>query len=244
VSEKFELVAAEKADPTSRYPLIKMCAWLGVSTSGFYDHCNAVETGRARRRAKIIIQVQAAHKAGRGAYGVRRIHAMLRRCDDPEVASCSEKLVRSVMGELGLSGCQPRGYKSTTRPDPEATGQPADLLGRDFTAEQPGTKLVGDITYLRTWQGWLYLATVIDCCTREVIGWSMADHMRTSLVVDAISMAAARGGLKRDAIFHSDRGSRTGLNRWTQHRLVGWSLTVRRVAQRVSSIRVSCVACR
>jgi putative transposase len=207
MSEKFELVAAEKADPNSRYPVIKMCAWLGLSTSGFYDHCNAVETERARRRTKIITQVQAAHRAGRGAYGVRRVHAVLCRSDDPEVASCSLKLVRAVMAELGLAGCQPRAYKTTTRPDPDATSQPADLVQRDFTAEQPGTKLVGDITYIRTWQGWLYLATVIDCCTRQVIGWSMADHMRTSLVVDAISMAAGRGGVQPDAIFHSDRGS-------------------------------------
>jgi putative transposase len=206
MSEKFQLIAAEKADPTSRYPVIKMCAWLGVSTSGFYDHYTAVQTNRARRRAKISVHVQAAYRVGRGAYGVRRVHAVLRRSDDPEVACCSLKLVRAVMTELGLAGCQPRAYKTTTRPDPEATGHPQDLLGGDFTAEQPGTKLVGDITYIRTWQGWLYLATVIDCCTREVIGWSMANHMRTSLVVDAISMAAPRG-VKPDAIFHSDRGS-------------------------------------
>jgi putative transposase len=68
-------------------------------------------------------------------------------------------------------------------------------------------KLVGDITYIRCWTGWLYLATVIDCCSREVIGWSMADHMRTSLVCDAIGMAAGRGRLEPGAIFHSDRGS-------------------------------------
>jgi putative transposase len=207
MSEKFELIAVEQANPTSPYPVIKMCAWLGVSTSGFYDHCDAVESDRARRRAKISIHVQAAHRAGRGAYGVRRVHAVLRRSHDPEVASVSEKLVRSVMAELGLSGCQPRAYKTTTQPDPDATSQPADLVNRDFTAETPGTTLVGDITYIRTWEGWLYLATVIDCCTRQVSGWSMADHMRTSMVVDAISMAAARGGLQPSAIFHSDRGS-------------------------------------
>jgi putative transposase len=207
MSEKFELIAAEKADPTSRCPVIKMCAWLGVSTSGFYDHCNAVETDRARRRTKIITHVQAAYRLGRGAYGVRRVHAVLARSEDPEVSSVSLKLVRAVMAELGLAGCQPQSYKTTTRPDPDATGQPADLVGGDFTAEQPGTKLVGDITYIKTWQGWLYLATVIDCCTRQVVGWSMAEHMRSSLICDAVSMAAARGSLEPDAVFHSDRGS-------------------------------------
>jgi putative transposase len=201
------LIAAEKADSTSPYRVTSMCRWLGVSTSGFYDWLHAEDSARSRRRAKITVHVQAAHAAGRGTYGVRRVHRVLRRSHDPEVASCSVKLVASIMAELGLHGCQPRAYKTTTRPDPDATGQPADLVGRDFTAEAPGTKLVGDITYIRTWTGWLYLATVIDCCTRQVIGWSMADHMRTSLVVDAISMAAGRGDLQPGAVFHSDRGT-------------------------------------
>jgi putative transposase len=206
MSEKFDLIAAEKADPISPYPVIKMCAWLGVSTSGFYDNLNAVETDRQRRRNKIITHVKAAHKAGRGTYGVRRVHAVLARCHDPEVSSASLKLVRSVMAELGLAGCQPRAYKTTTQPDPDAPA-PADLVGRRFTADSPGTKLVGDITYIRSWTGWLYLATVIDCCTRQVVGWSMATHMRASLVCDALSMATARGYVEPRAIFHSDRGS-------------------------------------
>jgi putative transposase len=207
VSEKYQLIAAEKADRTSPYPVIKMCCWLGVSTSGFYEHLDAVETDQQRRRAKIILHVKAAYQAGRGAYGVRRVHAVLARSHDPEVARCSQKLVRSVMSQLGLSGCQPRCYKTTTRPDPEPPTAPRDLVERDFTADRPGVKLVGDITYIRCWTGWLYLATVIDCCSREVVGWSMADHMRTSLVCDAITMAAGRGRLAPGAIFHSDRGS-------------------------------------
>jgi transposase InsO family protein len=184
-----------------------MCAWLGVSTSGYYDHCAATPTARALRRTKIINHVQAAFELGRGTYGVRRVHAILTRSHDPEVASVSENLVRAVMAELGLAGCQPRAYKTTTRPDPEPPAAPADLVGRDFTADQPGTKLVGDITYIRSWTGWLYLATVIDCCTREVVGWSMATHMRASLVCDAISLAAKKGKINPDAIFHSDRGT-------------------------------------
>ena len=207
MNEKFAFIAAEKADPTSPYPVIKMCAWLEVSTSGFYDHQNAVETAQQQRRAKVSAHVKAAHAAGRGAYGVRRVHAVLARSHDSEVASSSLKLVGSLMAELGLSGCQPRPYKTTTEPDPDAPAAPADLVRRDFTAEAPGVKLVGDITYIRTWTGWLYLATVIDCHTRQVIGWSMATHMRTSLICDAVSMAAGRGGLQPQAIFHSDRGS-------------------------------------
>ena len=169
MSEKYGLIAAEKSDPTSPYPVIKMCTWLGVSTSGFYDHCHATPTARALRRSKLIAHIEAAHAAGRGTYGVRRVHAILARSHDPEIASVSVSLVRVIMAELGLAGCQPRGYRATTQPDPEPPTAPADLLGRDFTADTPGIKLVGDITYLRTWTGWLYLATVIDCCTREVI---------------------------------------------------------------------------
>ena len=207
MSEKFDLIAAEKADPASPYRVVKMCAWLQVSTTGFYDHCNAVPSAQELRRTKITTYVQAAFDLGRGAYGVRRVHAVLQRSTDPEVASVSENLVRAIMAELGLAGSQPRAYKTTTQPDPDPPTAPADLVGRDFTATEPGTKLVGDITYIRSWTGWLYLATVIDCCTREVVGWSMATHMRASLVCDAISMAAGNGKIKPDAIFHSDRGT-------------------------------------
>jgi hypothetical protein len=154
------------------------------------------------------------------------VHAVLARSDDAEVACCSQKLVRSVMAELGLAGCQPRGYKTTTQPDPEPPTAPQDLVGRDFSADRPGIKLVGDISYIRTWTGWLYLATVIDCCSREVIGWSMADHMRTSLVCDAISMAAGRGQLEPGAIFHSDRGSQYTANTPAANMPLIWRLWI------------------
>jgi transposase InsO family protein len=207
MSEKYALIAAEKAVPASPYRVVKMCAWLQVSTSGFYDHCNAEPSAQALRRTKIISYVQAGFDLGRGAYGVRRVHAVLQRSDDPEVASVSEKLVRAIMVELGLAGCQSRAYKTTTQPDPDPPTAPADLVGRDFTATVPGTKLVGDITYIPTWQGWLYLASVIDCCTKECIGYALADHMRADLVIDALQMAARNHTLADGAIFHSDRGT-------------------------------------
>jgi putative transposase len=99
----------------------------------------------------------------------------------------SPELVRALMVSADLVACQPRPFRTTTTADPAAA---ADHLGRDFTAEAPGVKLVGDITYIPTWEGWLYLGTVIDCFSKRVVGWSMADHMRTSLVCDAIDMAA------------------------------------------------------
>ena len=205
MSERFAFIAAEKADDDSPYPVTKMCAWLQVTTSGFYAYEKAAETDRDRRRAKVTQAVQHAYAGGRGAYGVRRVHAALTRGADPQIASASVKLVRSIMRELGLAGRQKRAYKATTTPDPAAAA-PADQLGRDFTATAPGTKLVGDITFVRTMTGWLYLATVIDCATRQVIGWSMATHMRASLVCDAITMAAGRTTIQPGAVFHSDRG--------------------------------------
>lgn len=217
MSEKFALIAAERADPASVYPVARMCAWLGVSTSGYYAHTGAGPSARALRRATVVEHVRAAFDLGRGTYGVRRVHAVLARSHDPAIASVSLNLVRAVMAELGLAGCQPRAYRSTTTPDPDPPTAPADLVGRDFTAERPGVKLVGDITYLRTWTGWLYLATVIDCCTREVVGWSMATHMRASLAVDALTMAHAKGKIGPGAIFHSDRGTQYTSSQFTTH---------------------------
>jgi transposase InsO family protein len=111
------------------------------------------------------------------------------------------------MRELGLRACQPRAYKRTTVPGEQPVTSP-DLIGRDFTATTPGTRLVGDITYLRTGEGWPYLATVIDLATRMVTGWQLASHMRTSLVTDALAMAIGHGHVVPGAVFHSDRGSR------------------------------------
>lgn len=110
------------------------------------------------------------------------------------------------MRELGLTACQPRAYKRTTVPGEEPVASP-DLIDREFTADTPGQRVVGDITYLRTGEGWLYLATVIDLATRMVVGWQLAEHMRTSLVVDALDMAIAHGHLDPGAVFHSDRGT-------------------------------------
>jgi transposase InsO family protein len=109
------------------------------------------------------------------------------------------------MNELGIAGIQPRKSKRTTVPDPEAACR-SDLVQRDFEPPVATTVLVGDITYLRTAGGWLYLATVIDLTTRMVVGWQVAEHLRASLVVDALVMAHRAGYVAGNAIFHSDRG--------------------------------------
>jgi transposase InsO family protein len=109
------------------------------------------------------------------------------------------------MRELGLVPCQVRRRRSLTVQ--AAAGPIPDLVRRDFTAEAPGQKMVGDITYIFTWEGWLYLATVIDCATRMIIGWAMDDNYKTPLIERAIGMAARNYPLAGEAIFHSDRGS-------------------------------------
>jgi putative transposase len=140
--------------------------------------------------------------ASDGTSGYRRLHAALIRGGE----RVGLELVRALMRELGLVACQPRPWRTTTvRGDQAATG--ADLVHGDFTAKAPGCKLVGDITYIRTWAGWLYLATVIDCFNREVIGYAMAEHLRTSLVTDALARAARNHTLAEDCIFHSDHGT-------------------------------------
>ncbi|MFE4960756.1 IS3 family transposase [Streptomyces sp. NPDC056653] len=111
-----------------------------------------------------------------------------------------------IMRERGIAGVTRRKRRSLTRPAKRAVPA-ADLIGRDFTADAPGRKLVGDITYIPTDEGWLYLATWLDLATREIVGYSMADHHRASLVVDALTMAAGRGRVQPSCIAHSDRGS-------------------------------------
>jgi putative transposase len=156
----------------------------------------------AERREELKIKIKALFDYNDGVYGYRRIHAELVRGGE----QVGPELVRGLMRELDLVPCQPRPYKKTTIQGEDDPVTP-DLVDRDFTAAAPGTKLCGDITYLRTWEGWLYLATVIDCFNKEVVGYAMADHMRTELVTDALEMAARNHRLEKGCIFHSDRGS-------------------------------------
>jgi putative transposase len=192
------VIEAEKAN----YKIAWMCRLLGVPRSSFYAWRNRAETTTAARRRELAAHVRRVFEAGRGAYGCRRVAAQLNREGHP----CSVGLVADLMRELGLRACQPRAYKRTTLPGEQPVASP-DLIGRDFTATAPGTRLVGDITYLKTGEGWLYLATVIDLATRMVTGWQLASHMRTSLVTGALAMAIGHGHIQPGAVFHSDRGA-------------------------------------
>jgi len=197
VSSKYEFIDGEKAN----YPIIKMCRWANVSRAGFYEWRGRPASATTERRAGLVVEIRRIFTESDETYGYRRVHEQLVQ----ENIEAGPELVRSIMRAERLVACQPRPYKVTTVAG-DGDG-PADLVCRDFTAEAPGTKLVGDITYIRTWEGWVYLATVIDCYSRMVIGWAMADHMRTSLVTDALDAARRNSTVNVDCIFHSDRGS-------------------------------------
>ena len=180
-----------------------MCELLDVPRSSFYAWRNRVETPTAARRRELSERIEQVFAESRQTFGCRRIARELNRAGH----ECSVGFVADVMRELGLKAVQPRAYKRTTVAG-EAPVESPDLIGRDFdpASSPPGERFVGDITYLRTGEGWLYLATVIDLATRMVVGWQLASHMRTSLVTDALQMAIDGGYVHRDAIFHSDRG--------------------------------------
>ena len=180
-----------------------MCAWLAVSTSGFYNWLSRPTSAAAARRQALTARVRHLFTAADGTYGYRRIHADL----VDEGTECSPELVRQIMRAEGLIACQPRPFRVTTEADGAAAAEMPDLLERDFTATRPGVKFVGDITCIHTWQGFVYLATVIDFFSKKVVGWSIADHMRTELARTALNNAAATTVIEPSAIFHSDRGS-------------------------------------
>lgn len=200
MSARCALIEAEKAT----YTIAWMCTLLGVARSTFYAWRNRVESPRAARRRQLAEQITKIFTDSRQTWGCRRVAAALNR----EGIECSVGLVADLMRELRLTAVQPRAYKRTTIAGEEPVAAP-DLIGRDFdvASSAPGQRLVGDITYLKTGEGWLYLATVIDLATRMVVGWQLAPHMRTCLVTDALAMALDAGLVEPNAIFHSDRGT-------------------------------------
>jgi transposase InsO family protein len=201
VSEVYAFIDAERAVSSSAPDITRMCAWIGVSRSGYYEWRSRPESAAARRRGVLAVMIAEIFEAEDGTYGYRRMAAELAR----RGVAAGAELVRKLMRQLGLVACQPRPWRQTTEPGP--CGPIPDLVQRDFAADTPGAKMVGDITYIPTWQGWVFLATVIDCATRKVVGWAADDNYRTPLISAAIRMAARNVSLPDGAIFHSDRGS-------------------------------------
>jgi transposase InsO family protein len=200
VSARYAFVDAEKA--ASGFPISRGCRLLRVSQSGFYAWRGRPESATRTRRSALLVWILRFHRASDGSYGYRKIHRDLVAAGVP----ASQALVRRVMRDADLHGVAPRRDKTTTIRDPQATPAP-DLLERDFSCDEPGTRLVGDITYLRTWSGWAYLAVVICLATKRVVGWHVSTRPTAQLVIDALAMAQRNGELAPDAIFHTDRGT-------------------------------------
>ena len=206
MSEKYGFTEAEYATlpAEGEAPAVEqMCEWLGVSRSGCYDWRTRPESETARRRELLKIKIKALFEADNEEYGCRRMHAELIRGGE----TIDDETVRKYMRELGLEPCQPKPWRhSLTEQDGQAAAIP-DLVNRDFTADEPGQKMAGDITYIDTREGWVYLAAVIDCATRKIVGWAMDDNYKTPLISRAIEMAARNLDLPEGAVFHSGRGS-------------------------------------
>ncbi|TKK72518.1 IS3 family transposase [Kribbella jiaozuonensis] len=210
VAARCGLIEAEK----DNYPIVFMCDLLALPRSSYYAWRHRAETVAGARRRVLGSQIRQVFDRSRQTYGCRRVAAQLNR----DGYACSVGLVAALMRGLGLRAVQPRGYRRTTLPGDHPVNSP-DLLERAFAPDScaPGERLVGDITYLRTGQGWLYLATVIDLATRMVVGWQLADHTRTSLVVDALQMALDAHRVAPGAIFHSDRGTQYTSSQYVQY---------------------------
>jgi putative transposase len=198
----YSFIAEEKAEAESKWSVAQMCAVLGVSRSGFYDWEGRGPSDRDVSDRQLAGEIEAIWEASDRTYGVPRVWRWLAR----QGYRVGKNRVARIMREHGWFGQMGRRKVRTTIWD--RTARPAsDLVKRQFRPAQPNQTWCGDITYIPTGEGWLYLATVIDLYSRRVIGWSMAEHMRAELVGDALAMAAAtRGGQTAGVVFHSDRG--------------------------------------
>ena len=202
-----------------RFGVEPICHTLDVSASAYYQRKTGQRSRRAIEDERLLSRIRELHEANFYAYGSRRMWIALRRAGEP-VARCT---VERLMRANGIQGAKRRGKPwRTTRPDVTARRRP-DLVDRDFSAAGPDRLWVADITYLRCWEGVVFFAFIIDAWSRRVVGWQLAPHMRTTLVLDALRMALHRRGPGADVelVHHSDRGSQPGLKGSLQHRGFG-----------------------
>jgi len=188
-----------------------ICRVLEVPVSSFYARRSRVPSQRQLDDWQLLVEIEAARSGYRRAYGARKTWKELRR----RGIEVGRDRVARVMRQNGLEGKRRGGRRRTTIPDEAALERACDLVQRDFSATRPNEKWVADLTYLRTWHGFVYLAFILDCYSRMIVGWQLARHMRTDLVLDALEMA---NGLRRPVaglIAHSDRGSQYTSIRYT-----------------------------
>jgi transposase InsO family protein len=198
----YPFIEAERAE---RRNVKRACALLEVSRAAFYEWARHLPTRRQRRDQQLLEKIKAVQSESKGTYGSPRVHAQLKTRGEV----CGHNRVARLMQANGIVGRARRRFKKTTIADPHAATTAVDLVRRAFG---PGTVEVdrlwcSDVSYVRTWEGWMYLATVIDVASRRVVGWAMADHMRSELVCDALQMGIERRRPDPGLIFHSDRGS-------------------------------------
>ena len=198
------------------FPIATMSRVLGVSKAGYYAWVHRPLSAHAVADAALLKRVRTVHASSRQTYGAPRVHTELQGRSERH----GRKQIARLMRQAGLVGASHRhGGPVTTRRDQEARAAP-DLVDRKFSASGPNQLWVADITYVPTSSGFLYLAVVLDAWSRKIVGWSMANHLRTELVLDAMEAAVGQRRPK-DVIHHSDQGSQGGLNRSSQHQQVG-----------------------
>jgi putative transposase len=231
----YRIISAERAS----FPVSVMCEVLGVSRSGFHGWESRAPSDRALSDAWLTSRIKDIHEQARGVYGSRRVQAELRLGQGLQV---SRRRVRRLMRQAGISGLVKvkRGRTTIRVPGVRVAD---DLVERKFRPSEPNVLWVADLTYLRSWEGWLYLAAVQDAYSRRIVGWAMAEHMRSELVADALEMAVHRRRPEPGLIHHSDQGAQGGFNWWTQRFAVGGIVDARRALRPVCASRVSCVAC-
>ncbi len=206
---RYLFIEAEKRN----HAVAIICRVLKVSRAAYYKWCQRPVSARELANVSLLEEITKVHEASDGQYGSPRIWVDLQ--DQGHMVG--ENRVARLMHRAGLRGRSGRRRIRTTIP--AKTPAPfEDLVKRRFAAEEPNQLFCGDITYIRTWEGWLYLASVIDVYSRRCLGWAIADHMRAELVCDALKMAISnRGGDVSGVIFHSDRGSQGGIKWSSQH---------------------------
>ena len=193
---RYRFIEAEKA----RCAVATVCRVLQVSRTAYYAWSTAAPSTRALADAALLEQIRTIHARSRMTYGAPRVHAELRAAG----VCCSRKRVARLMRQNHLAGRYPKAFRRTTVSNP-FTALP-DLVQRDFMPSEPDQLWVTDITYVRTAEGWLYLAVVLDCFSRRVVGWAMRDNLGTELVLQAMRMALVQRQPRPGLIHHSDRG--------------------------------------
>jgi putative transposase len=194
---RYRFIQVEQAT----YPVTLLCRVLGVARSAYYAWARRRVSARAQADAALAAQIAAVHARSRRTYGAPRVHAELRAAG----VRCARKRVARLMRTAGLVGCHRRRRVRTTVADPAHTPAP-NLVARDFAAPAPDRLWLGDSTYLPTGEGWLYLAILLDAHSRRVVGWAMADHLRTELPLDALAMALQARRPSPGLVHHTDRG--------------------------------------